>query len=243
MLVRLLSLFALLPGLAIADNLNLAVASNFKATLEQLVQQFDPRQQHDIAISSAATGVIYAQIRQGAPFDIFLAADRSRPERLDAEGLGITGSRFTYAFGRLALWQPKGQPGSLGDLLTPPLAIANPKTAPYGLAAQQALKATGHWTLPKRVLGSNIAQTFQFVHSGNVTQGLVAQAQLIQLGLPEQQWTLITPSLYEPIEQQLIRLQRSADNPLADAFLHFIRSPEARLLIERNGYGVADATN
>ncbi len=237
MLSRLLcTLCLILPCLATAGSLNLAVAANFKQPLEQLVRQFDPGQQHQIAISSASTGVLYTQIRQGAPFDILLAADRARPERLEQEGLGIAGSRFTYAIGQLALWQPQGHPESLEDLFDAPIAIANPRTAPYGLAAQQALTTIGRWQPERQVQGSNIAQTFQFIHSGNVTQGLVARAQLIQQAIPPAQWVLVDPELHQPIEQQLIRLQRSADNPLVDAFTTFLHSAEARQLIEQNGY-------
>jgi len=232
-----------LPASVSADTLKLAVAANFKTTLEMLVEQFDPQQQHDIVISSASTGVLYTQIHQGAPFDIFFAADRARPERLEAEGLGLANSRMTYAVGQLALWQPAGQPTSLHSLNSTRLAIANPKTAPYGLAAQQALMTTGHWQDMQRVQGSNIAQTFQFVHSGNVTQGLVAHAQLRQLDIPANQWVVIDARLYAPIEQQLIRLQHSADNPLAEQFIHFMRSADARHLIEHSGYGPADAAH
>ncbi|GAA0702610.1 molybdate ABC transporter substrate-binding protein [Marinobacterium maritimum] len=237
MLTRLLcTLCLILPNLAMAGSLNLAVAANFKQPLERLVRQFDPEQQHQIAISSASTGVLYTQIRQGAPFDILLAADSARPERLEQEGPGIAGSRFTYAIGQLALWQPKGHPDSLKDLLDAPLAIANPRTAPYGLAAQQVLKALDRWQPAQQVQGSNIAQTFQFIHSGNVPQGLVARAQLIQQSIPPAQWVLVDPELHQPIEQQLIQLQRSAGNPLADAFIEFLHSAEARQLIEQNGY-------
>jgi len=239
MLTRLLIVLCLLPSVALAGNLNLAVAANFKVPLEQLVQQFDPRQEHRIAISSASTGVLYTQIKQGAPFDIFLAADRARPERLEQEGVGIPGSRFTYAIGRLALWQPQGRPRSLEDLLSAPLAIANPRTAPYGLAAQQALTAANRWPLETLVQGSNIAQTFQFVHSDNVRQGLVAKAQLVQQAIPADQWVVVDAQLHQPIEQQLIRLQRSTQNPLADAFIIFLHSAEAQQLIRQNGYSLA----
>ncbi len=239
------TLCLILPNLAAAGSLNLAVAANFKRPLEQLVAQFDPERQHAIAISSASTGVLYTQIRQGAPFDLFLAADRARPERLEQEGPGIANSRFTYAIGQLALWQPQGHPESLADLFDAPVAIANPRTAPYGLAAQQALTAIGRWQPERQVQGSNIAQTFQFIHSGNAPQGLVARAQLVQQSIPTDQWVQLGPELYQPIEQQLIRLRRSADNPLADAFINFLHSAEARQLIEQSGYtpgnGVAHA--
>lgn len=243
MLSRLLCALVLLPSLAAAGELTLAVAANFKVPLEQLVQRFDPDRQHRITLSSASTGVLYTQIRQGAPFDILLAADRERPRRLEQEGEGLPGSRFTYAIGRLALWQPGRRPASLDDLLDARLAIANPRTAPYGLAAQQALTASGHWQPQQLVLGSNIAQAFQFVHSGNLTQGLVARAQLIQHGIEKQEWVTLDAGLHAPIEQQLIRLRRSADNPLAGAFIRFLHSPDARRLIEQHGYGVADAAD
>lgn len=226
----------LLPDLAAAGKLNLAVAANFKVPLQQLAHRFDPDRQHRIAISSASTGVLYTQIRQGAPFDLFFAADSARPERLEREGLGIPGSRFTYAIGQLALWQPGGAPRSLTDLSEGAVAIANPRTAPYGLAARQALTAIGRWQPERQVQGSNIAQTFQFIHSGNVGQGLVARAQLIQQAIPRQHWAPVDPGLHRPIAQQMIRLHRSADNPLADAFIRFLHTRPARQLIEQSGY-------
>ncbi|MBV0933445.1 molybdate ABC transporter substrate-binding protein [Marinobacterium weihaiense] len=244
MRLRLLGLVAaLMPMTAATAELNLAVAANFRAPLEQLVRQFDPRQQHTIAISSASTGVLYTQIRQGAPFDIFLAADRARPERLAREGAGLAHTRMTYAIGRLALWQPGRQPDSLNDLLPAPLALANPKTAPYGLAAQQALGASGRDQGIRRIQGSNIAQAFQFVHSGNAPQGLVAHAQLVQLQIPTREWTLVAAELHAPIEQQLIQLQRSADNPLAERFLQFMQSDTARRMIQAGGYQVPHAAD
>ncbi|GAA0790716.1 molybdate ABC transporter substrate-binding protein [Marinobacterium sediminicola] len=244
MFTRLLcALCLLLPSLALADGLNLAVAANFKRPLEQLVALFDPRHEHDITISSASTGMLYTQIHQGAPFDIFFAADRVRPERLEREGLGLPGSRMTYATGQLALWQPAGQPVSIADLSSGALAIANPRTAPYGLAAQQALTAIGRWNDIRVIQGSNIAQAFQFIHSGNVSQGLVAQALLIQQNIPASQWAPVDPRLHLPVEQQLIRLRRSAGNPLAERFIEFLHSEPAQELITQSGYISIEGAN
>lgn len=226
-----------------ADTLRLAVAANFTAVLEQLVTAFDPDQQHDISISSASTGVLYTQITRGAPFDVFFAADRVRPERLEAEGLILPGSRATYAIGQLALWQPGNSPQSASDLLPGRLAIANPATAPYGLAAQQVLKANNQWQPQQLVQGTNIAQTYQFVDSGNVAQGFVALSLLLQQGVPEQHWALVPSHMHAPIEQQLVRLKRSENNALAARFLQYMQTPAAQELIRQRGYGIADGTD
>jgi len=226
-----------------AETLRLAVAANFTAVLEQLVTTFDPEQQHDISISSASTGVLYTQITRGAPFDIFFAADRARPERLEAEGLILPGSRRTYAIGQLALWQPKHAPQSVTDLLPGRLAIANPDTAPYGLAAQQTLQANGQWEPKRLVQGTNIAQAYQFVDSGNVDQGFVALSLLLQQQVPAKHWIAVPGHLHDPIEQQLVQLKRSENNPLAERFLLFLSTPTARELIKQRGYGIVDAAH
>lgn len=226
-----------------AETLRLAVAANFSAVLEQLVTQFDPEQQHDISISSASTGVLYTQITRGAPFDIFLAADRASPERLEAEGLIQPGTRATYAIGQLALWQPAHSPQSETDLLPGRLAIANPATAPYGLAAQQVLQANDQWQPERLVQGTNIAQTFQFVDSGNVSQGFVALSLLLQQNAPEQHWVVVPDHLHAPIEQQLVQLKRSEQNALAERFLQFMQTPAALDLIKQRGYGIVDAAD
>ncbi len=226
-----------------ADTLRLAVAANFTAVLEQLVGEFDPDKQHDITISSASTGMLYTQITRGAPFDIFFAADRARPERLESDGLVIAGSRYTYAIGQLALWQPEHTPTSVTDLLPGKLAIANPDTAPYGLAAQQVLQAIDQWEPARLVQGTNIAQTFQFIYSGNVAQGFVAQSLLIQQQVPAQHWVAVPNHMHTPIEQQLVQLTRSEENPLAERFLDYLKTPEALELIKQRGYGIVDATD
>ncbi len=226
-----------------AETLRLAVAANFSAVLEQLVEGFDPDKQHDISVSSASTGVLYTQITRGAPFDIFFAADRARPERLESDGLVMADTRYTYAIGQLALWQPNNTPGSVTDLLPGKLAIANPDTAPYGLAAQQVLEANNQWEPERLVQGTNIAQTFQFIYSGNVAQGFVAQSLLIQQQVPSKHWVAVPDHLHSPIEQQLVRLKRSESNPLAERFLEYMKTPAALELIKQRGYGILDATD
>lgn len=239
-----ISFFSLLLSLPVqAETLRLAVAANFTATLEQLVTAFDSRQQYDISLSSASTGILYTQITRGAPFDIFFAADRVRPERLEQDGLTLPGSRYTYAIGQLALWQPGRTPRSGTDLLPGRLAIANPDTAPYGFAARQVLQSSGQWQPERLVQGTNITQTFQFVSSGNVAQGLVAQSLLVQQQIPDRHWAAVDEHQHTPIEQQLVQLKRSANNPLAKRFLQFLQTPAARELIRRQGYGIVDAAH
>ena len=238
-----LLLLCLLSTGAHAESLRLAVAANFAYPLEQLVQAFDPNGLQDIRISTASTGVLYAQIRQGAPFDIFFAADRERPTRLEQEGYALQGSRQTYAIGQLALWQPRETPSSLSAIRPGRLAIANPKTAPYGQAARELLSANGLWSRVKPVQGTNIAQAFQFVDSGNVDQGLVAVSLLLQRSVPARQWTRLPDTQHAPIEQQLVRLTPSRDNALADTFMRFLSSQEARTLIRQYGYEVPHGTD
>jgi molybdate transport system substrate-binding protein len=201
---------------------------------------------HEVVASAGSTGQFYAQIRNGAPFDVLLSADRTTPEKLEAEGFTVTGTRFIYAIGKLALYSAESNrigtdgPAALrGDFRK--LAIANPDIAPYGLAAQQVLTALGLWEAlrPKLVLGKNIAQTFQFVATDNAELGFVAVSQIAGPNAPKggSRWE-VPQSLYRPLEQDAVLLQRGAANPAARAFLDFLRSQRARELIASYGYGV-----
>lgn len=215
-----------------AATLNIAAASNFKPTLEKLVIAFDPQQQHNIRISSASSGTLFAQIMQGAPFQLFLSADEVRPALLEEKGRVLIGSRTTYALGLLAYWSPsKLSLSQLSQLNC--IAMANPRVAPYGLAAEQALAQLPEGDKPKRVMGNNIAQAFQFVATGNCDAGLVAASQLISQGL---QGELISPRLYQPIKQQLVQLL--PEQSLATEFRRFIVSPEAKEIILEDGYAL-----
>ena len=229
---------------AAAAEATIAVAANFRPVLDQLEPAFEAATGHDIILVSGSTGKIYAQIAHGAPFDVFLAADRERPVRLEAAGLAVAGSRFTYAVGRLALWAPKETETGVRQLAYNDfhrIALANPDLAPYGAAAQEVIVALGlgDATAQKRVLGENVAQAFSFVRTGNAEIGFVALSQV--LSLPEDErgayWT--PPGhLYNPIDQDAVLLAQGEDNPAARAFLLFLKSEKAHAIIERAGYSL-----
>jgi len=231
-----------LPGVASAAEVRVAVAANFAGTLRELARGFESATGHRVLISSGSTGKQYAQIRNGAAFDVFLAADSARPERLEAEGIGVAGSRFTYAVGRLALWAP-GEPGlGLPDeyLRTADfgrLAIANPRLASYGLAAKQALEAWRLWDRlqPRLVRGENIAQAFQFVATGNASAGLVALSHLHAGKVSEETFRLIPDDVHEPIRQQAVLLR---GGEAAAAFTQYLRGAAATAVIRAAGYQV-----
>lgn len=244
--IRLGLFLILLAGVTEADTLRVAVASNFAPVARRLAAQFEADTHHRVVLALGSTGKHAAQILHGAPFDVFLAADRARPRRLEQAGLTVPGSRFTYALGRLALWSPR--PGLVDDqgavlrrLGAYRLAIANPRLAPYGRAARQVLQALGLWRpLQGRMIrGENIAQAFQFVNSGNAELGLVAWSQLQAPGVRGRgSYWRVPERLYAPIEQQAVQLRPKA---AAAAFLRYLRGPRARALIGRFGYGLPDA--
>lgn len=224
-----------------AETLRVAVASNFKTTLEALVEDFEASSEHPVILASGSTGKHYAQILNGAPFDLFFAADVRRPRLLEQQKRSAPGSRFTYAIGKLVLWSPEaGYVDDQGRVLETGtfrrLAIANPRLAPYGLAAKQVLQQRGlYQKLQSRLVrGENIAQTFQFVATGNAQLGFVALSQLEGSGLAQQGslWT-IPESLYDPIEQQAVMLN---DTPAARALIAYIKSEPAGRIIRRFGY-------
>lgn len=238
-----LALLGLLPATAESDSLHVAVASNFQPTMELLVRDFEDLTGHQLSVSYGSTGKHYAQILHGAPFGVFLAADAERPRRLEAEGLAVAGSRFTYAIGRLVLWSPR--PGQLEDGARALaegefrfLAIANPLTAPYGLAAEQVLQRLGLWaSLQSRIVrGENIGQAFAYVKSGNAELGFVALSQLAGVDESERgsMW-LVPEELHDPIEQQAVQL---ADSEAARAFLDFLRGERAAAVIRAKGYAL-----
>jgi molybdate transport system substrate-binding protein len=198
---------------------------------------------HKIAISVGSTGKFYAQISNGAPFDVFLSADDETPVRMEREKLAVAGSRFTYAIGKLALWSATaGVVDSNGEVLRKGafkrLAIANPKLAPYGAAAQQAMEKLGVWSAVqgKLVFGENIAQTQQFVASGNADLGFVAFSQIQDGGRAGGSHWLVPQAQYDFIRQDAVLLPRGAENPAARAFLDFLRTSTARDLIRTAGY-------
>ncbi len=227
---------------AAADSARIAVAANFAEPMQEISRLFAATG-HELTASTGSTGQFYAQIRNGAPFDALLAADRATPERLEREGHAVAGSRFTYALGKLALYGATARvtgPESLrGEFRK--LAIANPELAPYGAAAREALIALKLWEVvqPKLVLGQNIGQAFQFVATGNAELGFVALSQLKGPHAPANgsHWT-VPENLYRPIQQDAVLLRRGADNAAARAFLDFVRGAKAHQVIAAYGYGV-----
>jgi len=227
-----------------ANPVRIAVASNFNNTIRSVVAAFQKNTGYELTTVLGSTGKLYAQIVNGAPMDIFLAADSAHPERLEKQGRGIPGSRFTYAVGQLVLWSPiPGYVDSEGARLTTKdfryLAIANPRLAPYGRAAQQVLEARGLWNqvAMRIVTGENISQTYQFIASGNAQMGFVALSQIKDPAasrIAGSHW-LVPASLHDAIEQQALLLNSS---PAAVAFLEFLHSEEARDIIVSHGYKV-----
>lgn len=239
-----LLLMSCLVGVTGAAEVRVAVAANFATTLHALAGDFSAATGHRLQVSSGSTGKHYAQIRNGAAFDVFLAADSARPARLEAEGVGVAGSRFTYAVGRLALWVPgESAPDPAERYLQTSasgrFAIANPRLAPYGQAARQVLQGWGLWDRlqGRLVRGENAAQAFQFVATGNAPAGLVALSQLRTAGAPEDEFRLIPESLHEPIRQQALLLRPGA---AAEAFLRYLRT-DAVAAIAAAGYRVPAA--
>jgi molybdate transport system substrate-binding protein len=227
-----------------ANEVRAAVAANFAVAMNRLAPAFERATGHRLSVSFGSTGKLYAQITNGAPFDVLLAADDERPKKLETEGYSVRGTRFTYAVGHLVLWSPdpaiidaNGEVLRTGDFSR--LAIANAKTAPYGAAAEQALRRLGVWerVTPRLVRGENISQTFQFVSSGNAALGLVAAAQVRALPAARHgsQW-LVPAQLHDPLLQDAVLLKHGANNVAARAFLEYLRSPQARLVIADLGY-------
>jgi len=230
-----------------ADTLTIAVASNFAQPARALATLYEKSSGHDVRLTSASTGKLYAQIQNGAPFDLLLAADSERPRLLEESGAGVAGSRFTYALGELVLWSADaGLAGQdcleqLGELGNRKLAIANPLTAPYGVAARETLQAAGVWEAVKKnlVFGENISQTLHFVVSRNAALGLIAASQARDSRLPEAScsWP-VPPALHGAIEQQAILLSRAADKEVASDFLRYLRGSLAIDVIASYGYKV-----
>lgn len=230
-----------LPLFAHADGIQIAVASNFKPAMAQLVTAFEKNTDHEISVSYASTGKHYAQIVNGAPYDAFLAADSERPRRLEEAHLAVPGSRFTYAVGRLVLWAPGEHVEHDGSKFLQTgsfrfFAIANPQTAPYGKAAREVLINVGVWEnmQSQLVRGENIAQVFAFVQTGNADAGLIALSQAIQNSdsMTGSRWR-IPADQHDAISQQAVLLK---EKPAAREFLDFLRGREAKKMISRHGY-------
>ena len=242
-----LIIFYLLLTTVSAGEVRIAVAANFQSTLHEIAAQYTRDTGHTTLISSGSSGKFYAQIKHGAPFDVFFSADVTRPRLIEEEGLAVQGSRFTYAIGRLTLWSQdpkllkKNVPEILSNNRFTHLAIANPKTAPYGTAAQQTLVALGLWNQVKNqiVQGENIGQTFHFVYSQNAQLGFVSRSQVWDPKINRAgSWWDVPENLYDPLHQQAVLLTHGQHNKVARAFLCYVKGPEARSIIERFGYGL-----
>ncbi|GAB2822328.1 molybdate ABC transporter substrate-binding protein [Comamonas piscis] len=239
-----LSLLAALAASAHADEVSVAVAANFTAPMQKIAEEFEKDSGHKAMLSFGATGKFYAQINNGAPFGILLAADDTTPAKLAQEGKAVAGSRFTYAIGQLVLWSKqtgyvddKGAVLKTGDYRH--IAIANPKLAPYGLAAMETLKNLGltDQVSPKVVQGENIGQTYQFAASGNAQLGFVALSQVMEDGkLREGSAWIIPSSMHEPIRQDAIILNTAKDSAAAKALMDYLKADKARAIIKSYGY-------
>lgn len=229
---------------AFADEVQVAVAANFAGPMQKIAAAFEQSSGHKVIQTSGATGKFYAQIKAGAPFEILLAADDETPAKLEAENIGVPGSRFTYAMGQLVLWSNKpNRVDAKGDVLKKTdfnhLALANPKVAPYGQAAMETLRALGltEALTPKLVLGENIAQTHQFVATGNAELGFVALSQVWENGAIKSGSGWIVPAnLYSPIRQDVILLNKGKGKAAAEALLKYMKSDAAKALISASGY-------
>ncbi|MDR1425146.1 MAG: molybdate ABC transporter substrate-binding protein [Azoarcus sp.] len=241
-----LTLAAVLPAGAWAGEVSVAVAANFTAPLQAIAAGFEKDTGHKVVASSGSTGQLYTQVKNGAPFEVFLAADDERPAQLETEGDAVAGSRFTYAIGTLVLWSAReGYVDGKGDVLKKNdyahLSIADPAKAPYGAAAVETLKKLGLYHMlsgtEKLVTGNNIAQAHQFVSTGNAELGFVALSQVYKEGkLTSGSGWIVPAEYYAPIRQDAALLVKGKDNPAATAFVDYLKGKKAAAVIESFGY-------
>ena len=235
---------ALLAGAAQAETISVAVASNFTAPMQKIAAEFAKDTGHKAELSFGATGKFYAQINNGAPFGVLLAADDTTPAKIANEGKGVADSRFTYAIGKLVLWSKQdGYVDAKGEVLKTGkfqhVAIANPKLAPYGLAAEQTLTKLNvlDSIKPKFVQGENIGQTYQFAATGNAELGFVALSQVMEDGKIKSGSAWVVPAdMHEPIRQDAIILNNAKDNVAAQALMDYLKGDKARAIITSYGY-------
>lgn len=233
-----------------SEQVSVAVAANFLTPLRAIEAEFETATGHELVLISGSTGQLYAQIANGAPFDVLLAADAERPKRLADEGLGVPSSVFTYALGRLALWSADPELVdastlvSLVELDVRWIAIANPELAPYGAAARQVLESLGVWDAlqPRMVTGQNVAQTFTLVVTRNADVGFVALSQALDYENGAS-YAVVSEALHGPIRQDAVLLRRGQENPAARELMEFLRGPAAVSIIERQGYAAPTAAN
>jgi molybdate transport system substrate-binding protein len=228
---------------ACADEVTVAVASNFTVPMQKISSEFEKETGHRIVASFGATGKFYAQIKSGAPFEVLLAADDKTPAQLVKEGYAISGSQFTYAIGKLVLWSVKpGIVDTKGEVLRAGnfdhIAIANPKLAPYGAAALETMKALGVYDAlqAKLVVGENVGQTQQFIASGNALIGFVALSQVMKNGSIEGSAWIVPANLYHPIRQDAVMVNKGKGKPAAEALMKYLRGEKAKTVIQSFGY-------
>ena len=241
LLIAALSFFC---DLATAAEVQVAVAANFTAPMQKIAAEFEKDTGHKVQLAFGATGKFYAQIKNGAPFEILLAADDETPARLEKEGAGVAGSRFTYAVGKLVLWSAKADfVDDQGEILKKGnfkhVSIANPKLAPYGQATVETLTALKLLDAiqPKFVQGENIAQTHQFIATGNAELGFVALSQVMKDGkIAEGSAWVVPASLHQPIRQDAVLLENGKDKPAASALLKYLGGEKSKAIIKSYGY-------
>lgn len=231
---------------ALADEVQVAVAANFTAPAKRIAADFEKETGHKAALSFGATGKFYAQIKNGAPFEVLLSADDTTPAKLEAEGAAVAGSRFTYAVGRLVLWSAK--PGYVDDKSEvlkkgdfKHLSIANPKLASYGTAAIEALTALKllDTVQPRFVQAENIAQAHQFIATGNAELGFVALSQVFKDGKFVEGSAWVVPAgLHQPIQQDAVILDKGRGKPAAEAWLKYLKNDKAKSVIRAYGYEI-----
>lgn len=229
---------------ATAGDVRVAVAANFASPMKAIAAAFEKSTGHKAVLSFGSTGKFYAQIKSGAPFDVFLAADVTTPARLEQEGDGVRGSRFTYAVGKLVLWSAKvnfvdGQGEILKKGSFEHIALASPKLAPYGAAAIETLEklGLGETLRSKFVQGENIAQTYQFVATGNADLGFVALSQVYLDGkLKAGSGWIVPANLHAPIRQDAVILSGAGNDPAARSLVEFLKGEKARAIIKSHGY-------
>lgn len=242
----LLALAAVAAGTLHAAEARIAVAANFAEPIKAIASVLEKTTGHTLKISVGATGGLYAQIKNGAPFDVMLSADTKTPAQLETDGLAQPGSRFTYATGKLVLWSADAaKVDAQGAVLKGDgfrkVAIANPKTAPYGAAAVEAMDKLGLAAAltPKLVTGESIGQTYNFVHTGNAEIGFVAMSQVLEGGrLKGGSMWVVPQNLYAPIQQDAVLLKRGANNEAAVALMRLLKSPNIKDLIRSYGYDI-----
>lgn len=248
-LIRLLVVacsLASVPAGAGAAEVTVAVAANFTAPMKQIAADFEKETGHKVLLSFGASGKFYAQIKNGAPFHLFLSADDEKPAQLEKDGLTVPGSRFTYAVGTLVLWSarpgfvdPKGEVLSKGTF--DKLSIANPKLAPYGTAAIEVLTKKGLLAAvqPKLVQGENISQAYQFVSTGNADLGFVALSQVMQDGRISSGSAWVVPdNLHSPIRQDAVLLLKGKGNQAAEGLANYLKTDKVKAVIRKYGYGI-----